>query len=145
VAHVEGGYAADGKECNAWVFCGRASGCGDRLFGECWLKHSGAHSAIKQSGRGTPWWGCVQLKPSLPIATSGIQFTHSLNAPGFNPCAYKVISCFQSLLSNSTCAATPWTSGMILRSDKLAAAARVRARALKVGDVRVVESSLPIA
>ena len=70
--------AADGKECNAWVFCARKTGCGDRLFGECWLKHSGSHSTIKQSGRGTPW-----------------------------------------------------TSGMIVRADKLAAAARARARALK--------------
>ena len=60
------------------MFCARRSGCGDRRFGECWLKHSGAHSAIKQSGKGTPW-----------------------------------------------------TSGMIVRADKLSAAARVRARALK--------------
>jgi hypothetical protein len=33
-------------------------------------------------------------------------YTHSLKAPGFSPCAYTVISCFQSLLANATCAAT---------------------------------------
>jgi hypothetical protein len=32
---------------------------------------------------------------------------HSLKAPGFNPCAYQVISWFHHLLSNSTCTATP--------------------------------------
>lgn len=83
VAHVESGYAAEGKECNAWVFCARPGGCGDRQHGECWLKHSGARSAVKQSGRGTPW-----------------------------------------------------TSGMIVRSDKLAAAARARARGVKDKQLR---------
>jgi hypothetical protein len=29
-----------------------------------------------------------------PVHTLRIQFTHSLNAPGFNPCTYEVISWF---------------------------------------------------
>jgi hypothetical protein len=43
-----------------------------------------------------------------------MQLTHSLKAPGFNPCAYTVKTRFQSLLSYSTCTATcrargPWS------------------------------------
>jgi hypothetical protein len=50
------------------------------------------------------WWGC----------TRWIQLTHSLKAPGFNPCwAYEVKTRFQSLLSNATCTATVWGSASV--------------------------------
>jgi hypothetical protein len=53
----------------------------------------------------------LRLAAKVGLHTRIIQFTHSLKAPGFNPCAYEVIKWSQSLLANSTCAATPSTRG----------------------------------
>jgi hypothetical protein len=93
--------------CSPWRRAGRRTATRRARIGACGAtrRTSGSSTRAKSSpstshARRAARWCWVGLYKLNPIVT------HSLKAPGFNPCAYKVKNRFQSLLSNSTCTAT---------------------------------------